>query len=296
MIPAFIARPAALFIAVAALASVSPASAQTAEAPKVTFPAASPASTLKQRVGLTDIEVIYSRPSVKGRQIFGGLEAYGKIWRTGANSATKISFSTPVKLNGTPIAAGTYELFTIPEAGEWTIIIHKDFSQWGAYKYDEKNDVARFKATPVKLTEPVETFTIDFNDLRNESATLALTWEKTRVPITLQVDTAAVLLPQIEAALASPAKKSAGFYFNAAQFYFDQGLDLAKAKTLITEATSGDKPAFYMVHLKAKILAKLGEKDAAIAAAKQSSELAIVAEGPKSGFVKMNNDLIASLK
>jgi hypothetical protein len=296
MIPAIIARPTALFLAAAALASVSPASAQTAEAPKVTFPAASPASTLKQRVGLTDIEVIYSRPSVKGRQIFGGLEAYGKIWRTGANSATKISFSTPVKLNGTPIAAGTYELFTIPGETEWTIIIHKDSSQWGAYKYDEKNDVARFKATPVKLTEPVETFTIDFNDLRNESATLALTWEKTRVPITLQVDTAAVLLPQIEAALASPAKKSAGFYYNAAQFYFDQGLDLAKAKALITEATSGDKPAFYMVHLKAKILAKLGEKDAAVAAAKQSSELAIVAEGPKSGFVKMNNDLIASLK
>jgi hypothetical protein len=148
----------------------------------------------------------------------------------------------------------------------------------------------------VKLSELVETFTIDVNDIRNESATLSLNWERTRVPIKLQVDTTALVLPQIQAALASPAKKPAGFYFNAAQFYFDQGLDLAQAKAFIAEATAGDKPAFYMVHLKAEILAKLGEKDAAIAAAKQSSELAVAAEGPQSGFVKMNNDLTASLK
>ncbi|ATC64006.1 hypothetical protein CMV30_08625 [Nibricoccus aquaticus] len=291
---ASVLRPAALLACALALASTT--FAQPAEAPKVTFPAASPASTLKQRVGLTDIEVVYSRPSVKGRTIFGGLEAYGKIWRTGANNATKLTVSTPVKLNGTDIPAGTYELFTIPGETEWTVIIHKDSSQWGAYKYDAKNDIARFTATPVKLTEVVETFTIDVNDIRNESATLNLRWERTRVPIKLTVDTASLVVPQIEAALASPAKKSSGFYFNAAQFYFDQGLDLTKAKAFITEATAGDKPAFYMVHLKAKILAKLGEKADAIAAAKQSSELAVAVEGPQSGFVKMNNDLIASLK
>jgi hypothetical protein len=297
MIPSLV-RPTALFTLTCALAlsSTSTAFAQPAEAPKVTFPLPSPKSTLQQRVGLTDIEVVYHRPSAKGRSIFGGLEAYGKIWRTGANNATKLSFSTPVKLNGTNIPAGAYELFTIPGETEWTIIIHKDSSQWGAYKYDAKNDVARFKATPVKLTEVVETFTIDVNDIRNESATLNLRWERTRVPIKLEVDTASLVIPQIEAALASPAKKPASFYFYAAQFYFDQGLDLTKAKSFITEATAGDKPAFYMVHLKAKILAKLGEKDAAITAAKQSSELAVAIEGPQSGFVKMNNDLIASLK
>jgi len=295
MIPTAITRHLAL-IACSLAISITPLFAQTPEAPKVSFPAASPKSTLQQRVGLTDIEIVYSRPSVKGRTIFGGLEAYGKIWRTGANNATKLTFSTPVKLNGTDIPAGTYELFTIPGETEWTIIIHKDSSQWGAYKYDAKNDVARFTATPVKLTEVVETFTIDVNDIRNESATLNLRWERTRVPIKLQVDTASLVIPQIEAALASPAKKPAGFYFNAAQFYFDQGLDLTKAKAFITEATAGDKPAFYMVHLKAKILAKLGEKADAIAAAKQSSELAVAVEGPQSGFVKMNNDLIASLK
>lgn len=296
MIIPSIARQTALLMSALAFASIAPVIAQTPEAPKVTFPAASPKSTLQQRVGVTDIEIVYSRPSAKGRTILGNIEPYGKVWRTGANNATKLTFSTPVKLNGTDIPAGTYELFTIPGENEWTIIIHKDSSQWGAYKYDEKNDIARFKATPVKLTEVVETFTIDVNDIRNDSATLNLRWERTRVPIKLQVDVVAAVLPQIEAALASPAKKPAFFYFYAAQFYYDQNLDPAKAKSFIFEATSGDKPAFYMVHLKAKILARLGEKADAIAAAKQSSELAVAAEGPQSGFVKMNNDLIATLR
>jgi tetratricopeptide (TPR) repeat protein len=200
-----------------------------------------------------------------------------------------------VKLNGTEIPAGTYELFSIPDPVEWTVIIHKDTSQWGAYKYDEKNDVARIKAKPVELATPVETFTIDINDIRNESATLNLIWEKTRVPVQLTVDVASSLVPQIEATVASGEKLPTGFYYNAAMFYYEKGLDLNKAKTWIEKATSVEKPAFYMVHLKAKILAKLGEKEKAIAAAKQSSELAAAFEGPQSPFLKMNQDLIESL-
>lgn len=267
----------------------------SAQAPKVEFPAASPASTVKQRVGLTDIEIVYSRPSVKGRTIFGGIEAYGRVWRTGANSATKISFSTPVTFGGADIPAGAYLLFSIPGADEWTVILQKDAKAWGAYQYDPANDIARVTAKPVALPTPVETFTIDLNDIRSESATLNLTWEKTRVPVPLTVDVASTLVPQIEAAAASPEKKTPGFYFNAAGFYYEKGLDLNKAKAWIEEATSGAKPAFYMVHLKAKILAKLGEKENAIAAAKQSIELAVAAEGPQSPFLKMNNDLIATL-
>ncbi|HEY0946139.1 MAG TPA: DUF2911 domain-containing protein [Opitutaceae bacterium] len=267
----------------------------SAQAPKVEFPAASPASTLKQRVGLTDIEIVYARPGVKGRTIFGGIEAYGRVWRTGANSATRISFSTPVKFGGADLAAGSYLLFSIPGANEWTVILQKDAKAWGAYQYDPANDVARVTAKPVALAAPVETFTIDLNDLRNESATLNLIWENTRVPVPLTVDVASTLVPQIEAAAASGEKLTPGFYYNAAMFYFDKGLDLNKAKAWIEQATSGAKPAFYMVHLKAKILAKRGEKEAAIAAAKQSSELATAAEGPQSPFLKMNRDLIESL-
>src|SRR4029077_549934 len=130
------------------------------QAPRLEFPQASPTCTLKQRVGLTDIEINYSRPRAKGRPIFGGLVPYGEVWRTGANNATKIIFSTPVKLEGKDIPAGTYALFTIPGEKEWTIIINKGAAQWGAFQYDEKVDVVRFKVTPVQIPEPIETFTI----------------------------------------------------------------------------------------------------------------------------------------
>jgi hypothetical protein len=283
-------------IAVCLLVCTGGMMAQAPAAPKIDFPAPSPTATLKQRVGLTDIEIVYSRPGAKSRQVFGGLVPYGKVWRTGANLATKVSFSTPVKVGGISIPAGSYALFTIPDQKEWTVIINKVTGPWASYAYDDKNDLVRVKASVVALSVPVETFTIDLNDLRNETATLNLEWEKTRVTVPLQVDVAAALVPQIEAAMASGVKLPDGMYFNAASFYYDQGLDLAKAKDWIVRATDNPKPAFFMLHTKAKILAKLGEKEAAIAAAKQSTELAIAAEGAQSGFVKMNNDLIASLR
>jgi len=268
-----------------------------AQTPKVDFPAASPACTIKQRVGLTDIEVAYSRPGVKNRTIFGGIVPYGQVWRTGANAATRITFSTPVKLNGRDIPAGTYALFTIPGENDWTIIINKNATQWGAFQYDEKADVARFTVTPFQLTEQIETFTIEFNEIRDESATLNLVWDHTVVPIQITIELTSKLVPQIEAAMASPDKKTDGFYFQAATFYYNHDQDLHKALDWVN-AGLADKPriAYEMLHLKAQILAKQGDKDGAIAAAKQSSELAIKAEGAGSSFVKMNDDLISSLK
>src|SRR5277367_6398601 len=153
------------------------ASSALAETPKVEFPAPSPACTLKQRVGLTDVQIDYSRPNIKGREIFGSLVPYGQVWRTGANQATKIVFSTPVKLNGTEIPAGTYALMTIPGKDEWTIIINKGAEQWGAYKYDQKADVARIKATPLSIDKPIETFTIEFKDIHDDSSNLNLAWD-----------------------------------------------------------------------------------------------------------------------
>ena len=141
-----------------------------APAPKLEFPAASPAATIKQRVGFTDIEINYSRPSMRGRKIFGGLLPYGEVWRTGANSATKITFSTSVKFGGADVPAGTYALFSIPGQNEWTVILNKVPGQWGAYAYDAKNDLVRVKAAPAALTRPFETFAISFNDLASEAA------------------------------------------------------------------------------------------------------------------------------
>ena len=267
----------------------------SAQTPAVNFPAASPACTLKQRVGLTDIEIVYSRPGVKNRTIFGGIVPYGQVWRTGANQATKITFSTPVKLEGNDIPAGTYALFTIPGETEWTIIISKNAAQFGAFQYNQKDDLVRFKVTPVTLAETIETFTIEFNHIRDESAVLNLVWEKTVVPIHLEVDVVSKLVPQIEAAMAAPGNKSDGFYFQAATFYYNHDLDQKKALDWVN-AGLADNPriAYEMLHLKAQILAKQGDKAGAIAAAKQSTELAIKAEGSGSSFVKMNQDLIAS--
>jgi hypothetical protein len=269
--------------------------AQPSVAPKIDFPAASPACTLKQRIGLTDIEVSYSRPSMKGRKIFGGLEPNGKVWRTGANSATKITFNTPVKFNGTEVPAGTYELFTIPNPTEWTVIIHKDTSEWGAYTYDAKNDVARITSAPVATTEPVETFEIGFANVRDESATLFLTWEKTYVPIKIEVDVAHTLVPQIEAVMASDASKKP--YFPAALFYLDHNLDLPKAASWMDTAIAENPKAFYYSYHKARLLAKMGDKAGALAAAQKSLDGANQASGSiKDEYVRLNEALIATLR
>ncbi len=244
------------------------------------------------------MEVVYSRPGIKGRSIFGGIVPYGEVWRTGANAATKITFSTPVKLEGNDIPAGTYSLFTIPGKDEWNIIINKNAKQWGSFQYDTNEDVVRFNVAPRPLLDPpLETFMIEFAQITDESAELMLLWDQTVVPIRLQVDVVSTVVPQIDAAMASPVKKTDGFYFQAATFYYDHNLDLDKALKWVN-AGLADKPmiAFEMMHLKAEILAKQGDKAGAIAAAKKSSELAIKAEGPGNSFVWMNQKLIDSLQ
>ena len=251
------------------------AASAPAQTPKIDFPAPSPACTIKQRVGLTDIEIAYSRPSMKDRVIFGNVVPFGTVWRTGANNATKITFSTPVKLNDTEVAAGAYALYTIPGENEWTIILNKGVGKSGT-QYDEKEDVVRFKTTPVSLRDTsIETFTIEFNHLRDESAVINLVWEKTVVPIKVELDVTSKLLPQIEAVMAAEGGNKP--YFQAAMFYYDHGQDLSKAKEWV-EAAIKQREAYYIVHLKAKILAKLGDKEGAIAAANRSTELAKAAK------------------
>jgi len=263
---------------------------------KVAFPDASPAATLKQRVGITDIEVTYSRPGMKGREIFGSLVPYDQVWRTGANTATKITFSTDVKLNGTAIPAGTYELFTIPGKTEWTVIVHKNMSQWGAYSYDAKNDVARFKATPIPNPYVVETFTIGTGDLRDNSATLYFVWDRTRVPVKLEVDTVGMLVPQVEALMTSDEVKKP--YVPAAMFYLDNNLDLKKALAWMDAAISAQPDAFYLVYRKALIQAKAGDKAGAIATATASMDAAAKSPIPslREEYMHLNQSLIDRLK
>jgi hypothetical protein len=261
----------------------------------IDFPAASPASTVKQRVGLTDIEVVYSRPSLRGRVMIGGIDPYGVVWRTGANSATQISFSTPVTFGGSPVAAGTYELFSIPGPDEWTIILQKPMHQWGSYSYDQKNDVLRVTSKTTLHTEPVETFTIGFGDVKDESATFYLVWGQVRVPVEIKVDVVDVVVPQIKAAMAGSGKKP---YLQSALFYLDHDLDLQAAAAWV-DAAIAEKPdeLFYYYYQKARILAKLGDKPGAEAAARQSLELSGKEDEPgKSEYYRLNHAVLDSLK
>lgn len=283
-----------LFASTLALALVSGLAAQ-APAPKLEFPAASPTATLKQRVGVTDIEVVYSRPSLKGREAFGKLEPYGAVWRTGANNATRITFSTDVKVQGSPLVAGTYELFSIPGPSEWLVIFQKAGKQWGAYAYKAENDTLRVTVKSVALAAPVETLTLDLNDLRDNSATLNITWDKTRVPVKLEVDVSS-LIPQIEAVMAGAGEKKP--YVQAAMFYLDNNLDLKKAVQWMDAAIAAQPETFYLVYRKGLILEKLGDKAGALAAAQASLAAAEKSKMPalRDEYVRRNNELIARLK
>jgi hypothetical protein len=267
-------------------------------APKIDFPSVSPAATVKQRVGFTDIEVNYSRPGMRGRKIFGAtgsLQPYGEIWRTGANNATKITFSTAVKFGGTDVPAGSYALFTIPGETEWTVILNKVPGQWGAYAYDEKNDVVRVKAKPFALPLPVETFVITFNHVEGSSALLELAWEKTLIPVKIEVDVVSVLVPQIEAAMAAPEGKKP--YFPSAMFYYDNNLDLKKAAAWIDAAIAEQPDAFYMIYRKGLILEKAGDKAGALAAAQKSLEMSRKAPGlVGTEYTRLNEALIARVQ
>lgn len=279
----------------AALLAASPAFAQSSD---VEFPAPSPLATVQQRVGLTDVEIVYSRPGVKDREIFGGLVPYGEVWRTGANAATRVTFSTDVRLQGARLEAGAYELFTIPGRDEWTIIVQKlsDNASWGAYSYEPENDTARVTAKPVTLPTPVETFTIGIGDLRDTSATLFLEWEKTRVPLQLELDTVALLMPRIKEAIAADADRPWNFYYGAASLLHANDGDTEQALEWVDESLErrGDYPGSLL--LRTRLLAELGRNKEARDAAEKTIVAGKKLEGPDSVMARQARDIADSLK
>lgn len=278
------------------LLSVVLATALRAEPPKVELPQPSPLATLTQRVGLTDIEIAYSRPGMKDRKVFGEVVPLGKLWRTGANATTKLGFSTDVRIEGQRVPAGKYALFTIPGKSAWTVILSKDLAA-AANKYDPKDDLLRVEVKPTKLANPVETFRIDVQDIRDESATLVLDWERTRVPIRLAVDVLDKVLPKIAAAERHAEKPTAGSYLQWANFALTHGLDAKRAEAWVDAGLAQESTVrWLLLHAKAKLLAKRGDKAGAKKAATESSELAVKVEGPDGPYARMNRDLIKSLK
>ncbi len=254
-------------------------------------PAPSPTQTLKQNFALGDITIEYSRPSVKGRVVFGDLVPYDKLWRTGANASTKITFSDKVKLEGTDVPAGTYSLYTIPGKTEWTIILNKNTTLWGTDGYKQEEDIARFKVKSMTMNDKVETFTINVADVTAASANVDIIWEKTRVVFNIASNIDSVMMKNIETAL-SPADKRP--YYQAANYYFENGKDLNKALEWVNKAIEQNPKAFYMVHLKAKIQMKLKDYKSAIASAEQS--IALAKDAKNDDYVKLNEKLIEEAK
>jgi len=180
------------------------------------LPMPSPTSTLTQRIGLTDISITYSRPSMKGRMIWGDLVPMDKIWRTGANKATKISFSNDVKILEKPVAAGEYSVFTIPADGIWTLILNSDLELWGTGDYDSLKDVLRVEL-PVDVNPmQAETMTFYFDNLSSDGGVLYLTWAELRIPIVISTNDHEIAMKNIEKAIAENEKNDYGPYINAA--------------------------------------------------------------------------------
>jgi DUF2911 family protein len=241
----------------------------TQSPPLVQFPQASQHAVVKQRIGLTDIEVDYSRPNKNKREIFGGLVPWDKVWRTGANATTKIRFSDAVTFGDKEVPAGQYALFTIPKANEWTIILSKNME----LPYKPDGDVAKVTATPVSVPMEIETFTIGFDNLRADNATMFLAWDKTAVSVKVTTKDIAKISQQIDAAIKSGKDLDANFYNNAAGFYLDQNKDPKQAADWIDKAIAKNPDAYFMYTRKAQIQAKLGNKKEAIAAAEKSNQI-----------------------
>lgn len=257
---------------------------------QVKSPQPSPSATIDQTIGLTNVEVVYSRPSAKGRTVFGDLVPFGKVWRTGANANTTISFSEDVMIDGKTLKKGKYALYTMPKADMWDVYFYKTTDNWGTP--DEwKDDMVALKATakPEMISKPIETFTIGFSNLTNNDAMMDIMWEKTVASFKIEVPTAKTAMESIEKALAGP---SSGDYYSAAQYYFQSNMDSAKALTYVNKALdlNKDKP-FYMLRLKSLIQAKNGDKKGAIETAKLSMAAAETAKN--ADYVKMNKDSIA---
>jgi hypothetical protein len=229
-------------------------------------PTLSPITEITQEVGLTQVKLSYSRPSAKGRKIFGGLVPYNEVWRTGANASTKLTFTEDVKIEGIALKAGTYALYTIPGETEWTVIIHTNTKHRSIAGdvYKPAEDAFRFKVKPAKTSRLVETFTIGFSDIMTSSFHIFVAWENTRIEFRVDLDVDAQVDRQIAELIAAPAGMSHQNYFLAAEYYLHNNKDLSKADGwIVTAMEKSPKNARYGL-LRAKILAKAGKTDDAL--------------------------------
>jgi tetratricopeptide (TPR) repeat protein len=241
---------------------------------------------IEQEFGLGRIDITYGRPNLKSRKIFNNIEPYGVVWRTGANSATVIKFTDTVSVEGNNVLPGEYALFTIPGANEWTVIINKVARQWGAYSYDKKQDLLRFKVKPYRIAPKLETFTIEFADLNVDQGTLKLSWEHTGISIKLKANINARVIANIEQLMKGDNKP----YYVAAVWYYYHDLDMNQALAWMLEVEKQQPDAYNVKYWKGRILLKMGNKKGAIAAAKIGLEIAERDENDE--YIRMNKNVL----
>jgi hypothetical protein len=258
-----------------------------ANAQQLATPQPSPTQTVKQNFGTGSIELSYSRPAKKNRKIMGDLVPFGKIWRTGANAATTLTFSDDVTIGGKELKAGKYGLLTIPGEKKWTIIISKDATVNQPADYKQENDAVRLETDAIPISWPVENFTIGFGDITGSSCNVQLMWENTYLQFPITTGTDAKVMAQIENVMNKDNKP----YFNAAAYYYENGKDLKQALSWVDKALESNKEAFWMYLLKARIHKKLGDAVASKAAATNCKEFATKAKNDD--YVKMSSELLA---
>ncbi len=242
---------------------------------QVQTPAPSTSQKVEQKVGLTDVTLEYSRPSMKGRTIYGGLVPYDKLWRTGANANTKITFSQKVTIGGSTLEPGSYAVYSKPGQQSWEVYFYSDSNNWGTPQtWDESKVAATVTAQAIPMPMDVETFTMTFDDVTNDSAHLGIIWERTYVAVPIKFDTDAQVSASISQVMGGP---SANDYYQSAVYYLSSGKDINKAKMWIDKAIElrgADRPAFWYHRQQSLIYAKAGDKKGAIQAAQTSLELA----------------------
>ncbi|WP_066225475.1 DUF2911 domain-containing protein [Formosa haliotis] len=255
---------------------------------QVKTPQPSPSSKLEQTVGLTNVTLEYSRPSMRGREVFGNLVPYGKTWRTGANANTKITFSDAVVIDGKTLKAGSYAIYTVPNKTSWDVIFYSKSDNSGLPKeWDDSQVALKTKAQVYPMPVDIETFTMTFDDLTNDSAVIGMLWGKVYAGVKFEVPTEAMVMKNIDATM--KGAPTANDYYASAVYYLESGKDINKAKTWIDKSISmSDKPAFWQLRKQSLIHAKAGDKKGAIDAAKKSLEGAKAAGN--ADYVKMNTD------
>jgi Protein of unknown function (DUF2911) len=256
---------------------------------QVKVPAPSPTQKIKQDFGLGSIEVTYSRPSVKGRKIFGDHEPFGEIWRTGANGATIVKLNDPAEINGKMIDTGSYALYTIPNKGMWEVILNKGITNWGTDGYTDSADVLRFKVPAAKLASNVETLNMQFVNLKPESCELQISWEKTSISIPFK----AVIRDRVRASIEKAMETEKKPYWAAAQFYNEYDKDSKKSLEALKGALEANPKAFWVYLYQARIQLAIGDKEAAKASSLKSLELAKEAKNPT--YVRDNEEFLKKL-